>query len=383
MQTGTRIDRFELIEPLGAGGQASVWKARDLLSGELRALKVMRTETASSDQIERVRREGRALARLDHPSICRCFGLFEDLERGVLGLVLELVHGSSLASALSAGRLDGERKRRVAVEVAEALAHLHAKGLVHRDVKPANIVVSDALESAKGDPGAVKLVDLGIVMSSDASRSLTGPGHVIGTARYMAPEQIEPARWGEITAAADVFALGLTIAAMFGLEHPTGLPESAGLGDYAIAYRLAESTGLTCGATGEVATVVDRCVALDPRRRPTAAEVVSLLTGKAPPLTLPASPIDRFAPSSGLTEKKVAPYPHEATQAVRRPSSADAADATRPPRDRSMLIGMANRGPQPRTRQAVLGRARAVDVRRALGSTRRTCAESPLRRRAS
>ncbi|MCC6527735.1 MAG: serine/threonine protein kinase [Polyangiaceae bacterium] len=252
---GDRVDRYVLVEPLGRGGQGHVWKAEDPLAGAVRALKLLAIDETTAVDLERMRREARLLARLDHPSLCKVHGLFEDVHHEVLGFAMDLVEGRSLAEVLGdarptgvhvEGHLGDARLTRVHVEsllghVARALACLHAAGIVHRDLKPANVLLTEPFWRAPAEPGLVRVVDLGIA-TARAHERLTGVGTRMGTAFAMAPEQIEPSAWTEgepLGAAADVFAWGLLAWRLLTGGHPTGLDDAAPLGDFAIAYRRA------------------------------------------------------------------------------------------------------------------------------------------------
>jgi eukaryotic-like serine/threonine-protein kinase len=152
MQSGVQIDRYALVSV--RGGQAEVWRARDLLTGEICAVKIVDVRGAEDDHLERIIRESRALARLRHPSLCRCRGLFEDVEQEVLGLSMNFVNGRNMREV--AAELDATRAERAVRHVAAALAHVHEHGLVHRDVKPENIILTDDFEKDPDDPGAVR-----------------------------------------------------------------------------------------------------------------------------------------------------------------------------------------------------------------------------------
>ena len=244
---GTRIDRYTLLELLGEGGQGAVWKVEDPLApGELRALKLIGLRLAGEEELERLRREARVLARLEHPSLCRCHGLFEDLTQDVLGFAMDYVAGRSLGEALSDARLSGELREQVLLHVTRALAYVHEQGAVHRDVKLANVLLEDGFWKKPADPSTVKLVDFGIAALDGVRKRLTATGFAVGTPAYMAPEQIEPGHWGAdgLTPAADLFGLGVLAWKVTVGGHPTGVGREAALGDYAMAYRKVVATGM-------------------------------------------------------------------------------------------------------------------------------------------
>jgi tRNA A-37 threonylcarbamoyl transferase component Bud32 len=189
-------DRYRLGSLLGVGGMAKVYLADDRVLERQVAVKVLSPPYAQDPMfVERFRREARAAARLSHPNIVAVFDSGSDA--GEHYLVMEYVAGQSLAELLHRqGRLTPRRAAELAVEVCAALAAAHAQGLVHRDVKPAN-VLADA-------DGRVKVADFGIVKAA-ATATLTGTGTVLGTAAYLSPEQ---AQGGPVDARSDLYSLG-------------------------------------------------------------------------------------------------------------------------------------------------------------------------------
>jgi serine/threonine-protein kinase len=185
-------DRYRVLRHLGSGGMASVLLCRDERLGRLVAVKRLHADQA--DDIERrFVREAKLGASLNHPNLVSVFDTASD-DEGVL-IVMEYVEGEPLSRALRRGRLAPGRVARMASELGQALDHAHRQGVVHRDVKPGNILL--------GDGGVTKLVDLGIATAADHTR-ITRTGIVLGTASYMAPEQLEGRAAGP---AADVYAL--------------------------------------------------------------------------------------------------------------------------------------------------------------------------------
>lgn len=240
---GARVDRFVLIEPLGEGGQGSVWKARDPLDPDHpRALKLVRLLHSKPSDVERMRREARALARLDHPSLVACHGLFEDIKHELLGVTMDFVDGTPLGELRADARLSFELKVTALGHIARALDYVHEHGVVHRDLKLENVLVSHAFWDAPRDAQNVKLVDFGIAAAEGNPEPLTALDSVIGTLPYLAPEVIDPAYFGKqsSTPALDVFAFGvLGWRLLFDSEHPTGLGPRASLVEYGVQYRRA------------------------------------------------------------------------------------------------------------------------------------------------
>ena len=210
------MNRYHLDRLIGRGGMADVYAATDRVLDRPVAVKVMRDLTGDSSDEARFTAEARTLAQLTHPSLVTVLDAGTDAGRPFL--VLELVDGPSLADLLPPP-LAPDRVARIGAEVASALAHTHAAGIVHRDVKPGNILL--------GRDGRARLTDFGIArLLGDTSRH-TKTGFTIGTAAYLAPEQV---RVGEITPAADVYSLGLVmLEAVTGRRVYPGAPTEAAL----------------------------------------------------------------------------------------------------------------------------------------------------------
>ncbi|HKP91649.1 MAG TPA: serine/threonine-protein kinase, partial [Thermoleophilaceae bacterium] len=195
------LDRYRLERRLGAGGFGVVWLAFDEKLEREVAVKIVERD-GGGPVPERVTREARVAARLNHPGIVALYELGED-DHAVY-LVSELVHGRTMAELGSAGALSDRDVARIGMALCDALAHAHHRKVVHRDVKPQNVIV--AAEPAAGS-GFAKLADFGVAHLAADDR-LTRTGDVVGTLAYMAPEQAEGA---PVTAAVDVYALGLTL----------------------------------------------------------------------------------------------------------------------------------------------------------------------------
>jgi serine/threonine-protein kinase len=197
--------RYRLEQLLGSGGMASVWRATDDALERTVAVKVI-ADTLAADPawVRRFQREARAMAALSHPNIVRVFDY--GVDRGRPFLVMEHLGRSVLEGAGGGDDVDPER---VARELLSALAHMHAAGLVHRDVKPANVLLAH--------DGSVRLTDFGIVRAHDATQ-LTSTGMVVGSVRYLAPEVLagEPA-----TARSDLFSLGRLLEELAARQSPS------------------------------------------------------------------------------------------------------------------------------------------------------------------
>jgi hypothetical protein len=245
---------------LGAGGFGVVWLAWDEKLEREVAVKVIPGEQGAG---ERVEREARAAARLNHPGIVAIYELASD-EHDVY-LVSELVRGRTLAELTRAGAISDRDVARIGIALCDALEHAHARGVIHRDVKPQNVMV--LAEPAAG-AGFAKLADFGVahVASGDP---LTRTGDVVGTLAYMAPEQAEGAR---VTPACDVYSLALTL-----YEAWTGTNPVKAAGPAATARRLGRPlpslASMRRDLPLELCDVVDDALDIDPARRPAPARL--------------------------------------------------------------------------------------------------------------
>ncbi|HSD24045.1 MAG TPA: serine/threonine-protein kinase [Solirubrobacterales bacterium] len=193
-------ERYELEDRLGHGGMATVYRARDLKLDREVAIKLLADNFAGDEEVrKRFSREARLAARLDHPNVVQVFDVGEDEERPFI--VMEHVEGGTLEDRLNRRRRSLERGEslRLLGQLCQGLGHAHTKKLVHRDIKPQNLLLRDSDE-------CLKITDFGIARAAEETTRLTRPGRVIGTDRYMAPEQLAD---GRITAATDVYACGV------------------------------------------------------------------------------------------------------------------------------------------------------------------------------
>ncbi|HXJ84295.1 MAG TPA: protein kinase [Candidatus Methylomirabilis sp.] len=202
------IGKYRILELIGRGGMGAVYKALDPVLKRVVAIKVIADTAAVTDALRaRFFREARAAANLSHRNIVTVYDLGEDHEQ--LFLVMEYLDGEELKGVTAAdGDLSVETKLTLMIQVCEALAYAHAKGVVHRDIKPANIfVLSDR---------TVKILDFGLARITTATDSLTETGHIMGTARYMAPEQVS----GRVDRRSDMFSAGVVFYELLTSRSP-------------------------------------------------------------------------------------------------------------------------------------------------------------------
>ena len=279
-ETPVLADRYRLDEILGRGGMAEVWRATDPVLHRSVAVKLLR-DTAD-DESDRLRftAEARTLARLSHPGLVMLLDAGINAERPYL--VLELVEGQTLDQECGGRPADPARIAEIGRELAAALAYAHGSGVIHRDVKPGNVLL--------GHDGRIKLADFGIARLIGETVRHTRTGQAIGTAAYLSPEQV---RGEEVTVATDVYSLGLLL-----LEALTGTRAYPGTPTEAALARLSRQPEIPDSLPAGWARLLTGMTALDPADRPTADAVVAQLRD-----------IDRAdtAPASGDTRVMTAP----------------------------------------------------------------------------
>ena len=272
---GTLIaDRYRVVRHLGSGAMASVYLADDELLGRQVAIKSVHADP-KTDFGRRVLREARMGAALSHPNLVAVFDTIE-VDDAVL-LVMEYVPGRTLADALKEGRMAPDAALAILRPLAEAIDRTHGAGIVHRDVKPANVLLHE-----RGD---VKLADLGVATSEDLSR-ITRTGGVVGTAAYMAPEQFEA---GPVDGGADVYALAAVAFEMLSGRRAFPAPDALA----ALVQRsqdVPDLRELVPDAPQTAATALQRGMALRPADRPiTATALVDELEAAYRPRREPAA----------------------------------------------------------------------------------------------
>lgn len=202
MLTGRKIGGFEVRDLLGTGGMASVYKGYDPALDREVAIKVIGTAGESPDFVARFQREARVVAKLRHPNIVQIYQFGE--EKDIVYMVQELLTGATLQRKMrdARRRMAPDRIHATISQLASALDFAHSQGVIHRDVKPSNVIANTS--------GQLVLTDFGIARTeSDAKRTMTGPGVVMGTPAYLAPEQAVGS--ASLTLACDVYALGVVL----------------------------------------------------------------------------------------------------------------------------------------------------------------------------
>jgi serine/threonine protein kinase len=286
-ESGSSVGHFEILERLGGGGMGVVYKARDLKLGRLVALKFM-APTRQDSQEARVRflREAQAVAALDHPNVCTLYEIGEE-EDGRIFLAMALCPGETLRDRLRRGPLPPREAVQIALQIADGLAAAHARGIVHRDIKPGNLLLCG---------GQVKIIDFGVARLADQA-TITREGVAIGTLNYTAPEHLFG---GEPGPESDLWSLGVVL-----YESLAGrLPFQAKTLPEMVVALLKKTPAPLEGVSPELCRVVERAMARSPRQRYQSAEEmqadllaamasVADLTWDLQAPTLPAEPTTR------------------------------------------------------------------------------------------
>src|SRR5882757_7049750 len=202
---GLVLNRYRPLRPLGSGGSGSVWLARDEQTGLDVALKIVPREGKSAARAER---EAQAAAQLRHPSCLRAYAFARDSRH--VYIAYEFVPGQTFREALRAGELTDPRAIEACAQICDGLAHAHAAGILHRDVKPSNVLLAD------GDRVSVRLLDFGLARMAEAE-TLTAQGDVPGTLAYIAPERLAG---DDASEASDIWAVGVMLWESLSGRHP-------------------------------------------------------------------------------------------------------------------------------------------------------------------
>ena len=302
------LGRYELTAQIARGGMSDVFEARDRLLDRKVAVKILHDRYAETDTfVARFRKEARAVANLSHPNIVSVYDWGE--EDGTYFMVMELVTGRSLRDIIQAeGRLLPRRATEIAAEIAKALDAAHRSDVIHRDIKPGNVLLTT--------DGSVKVTDFGVARARSASEGLTKAGSVIGTATYFSPEQ---ASGDPADERSDIYSLGVVLYEML-----VGRPPFRGESAVSVAYQhvtaeVIPPSRLNTDVSLELENVVMRALEKDPDRRyETAADIhhdlLVLLQGRPSPVSQASVP----SPGRAGPAQDLPPRPPRADDAYRR-----------------------------------------------------------------
>jgi serine/threonine-protein kinase len=256
--TGQQIPGYQLLTKLGSGAMATVYKARQLSLDRLVAIKVLPPRySENSEYVERFYSEGRAAAKLNHPNIVQAIDVGE--ANGVHYFAMEFVEGHTLYDELAKGKVFGEEEAlRIILQIAKALAHAHERGLIHRDVKPKNIMMTRE--------GVVKLADMGLArLAADEQAAQAEAGRAFGTPYYISPEQIR----GELNIdfRADIYSLGATLYHLVTGQVPFDATTPAAVMHRHLKDHLVPPDHLNTSLSAGLGEVVEKMMAKRPQDR--------------------------------------------------------------------------------------------------------------------
>ncbi|MGI8866836.1 MAG: protein kinase domain-containing protein, partial [Rubrobacteraceae bacterium] len=276
--------RFTLAEEIGSGGMSVVYLGRDEVLDRPVAVKVLRTGFEDSEVGERFRREGRTAARISHPNVVQVYDAQEGMldDREVSYIVMEHVSGGDLKDRIRAsGPLSEKDLCRMGADVASGLSAAHERGIIHRDVKPQNILIDDY--------GRPKITDFGIARALDATTTATQTGSYLGTATYSSPEQL---RGEPVTPKSDIYSLGATLYEAATGEPPfTGSPIEVAGQQLSKDPELPSARGATVSRTFEA--LIMAALSKEPSNRPDAATLsTKLLQEASTTVQAPSPPVN-------------------------------------------------------------------------------------------
>jgi serine/threonine protein kinase len=289
-QTAQSVGNYELLEVIGEGGAGTVYRGRHRSTGRVVAIKIMPAHLASSTVLlKRFEQEFRAASKLEHPNIVRA------LEFGGTSptpfLVMEYVAGESLGQKIERdGRLDEARALEIIVQVCQGLQYAHEHGIIHRDIKPDNVIVTPE--------GLARLTDFGLVKEVLADQDLTRPGRGLGTPHFMAPEQFREAKKADVRC--DVYSLGATLYQMVTGVLPFGNLSPLECWVKKVEREPPSPRAVVPELSAQTDWLIRRAMAADPAKRPGSClefvqELVGQPPGEIPPA--PAAPPARLGPA--------------------------------------------------------------------------------------
>src|SRR5438874_4847306 len=262
---GAKLGNYRILEKIGAGGQGTVYKATDTKLGRAVVIKVLPPElTVKEANLKRFEREARLASSLDHPNICTIFDL-NDIG-GVHFIAMQFVDGKNVRQLVSGRPLDLRSALSITIQVADALAAAHARGIIHRDIKAGNVMVTPAGQAKILDFGLAKLLDgEGAGPGGIHHTDLTEVGIPYGTATYAAPEQ---ARGERVDARADIFSTGVLLYEMLAGTWPFQGKTSVDV-RHAVLHQEPQPLSETRpgGAPWQLQAILDRAMAKEPKQR--------------------------------------------------------------------------------------------------------------------
>ena len=285
----TLAERYRLQEVVGRGGMGEVWSATDLRLDRPVAVKLLNAQMASEPSVrERFDVEARSAARLTHPNVVLVYDSGE--EDGTPFLVMELLPGRTLADELVLGSLDPDQARRVGIEVLSALAASHQAGILHRDIKPGNVLLTTN--------GTAKVGDFGIAKSTEGLH-LTSTGMIVGTAAYLAPERVTGQ---SASPQSDIYAVGVVLYEALTGRKPFDADTPIGMMRAVEAHEVVPLSALCPGLDPGLVATIEKAMAKDPGQRFVSATAMASALQASPDAPAVGDPTVLDGPAVGATQ---------------------------------------------------------------------------------
>src|SRR5437016_2115257 len=263
LNAGTKLGRYEIRSKIGEGGMGEVYLAQDTKLNRKVAVKFLPIESIANEQAnKRLLREARAAATLDHPNICAVHEIAEKNE--CTFIVMQYVEGQTIDVRLKGKPLDLSESLSIATQVADALAEAHAHGIIHRDIKPQNIMITPRGQAKVMDFGLAKVVDSAVESEAETMSVLTVPGVILGTIPYMSPEQV---KGEQVDARTDIFSFGVVLYEAISGQQPFAGASAAATASAILTHEPAPLAHFAPDIPAEVQRIVRKCLEKNRERR--------------------------------------------------------------------------------------------------------------------
>ena len=263
--TSETLSHYRILQKLGAGGMGEVYLAEDTQLDRNVAIKFLPQESIADEQAKkRLVREARAAGKLDHPNICSIYEVAE--EDGRSFIVMQYIEGETLASRIHRKPMEISESLNIALQVADALAEAHSHAIIHRDIKPQNIMINARGQAKVMDFGLAKVLEQRSLIESEAETEslLTHPGMIVGTLRYMSPEQV---RGEALDARSDIFSFGTVLYEMISGRQPFADGSAAATVSAILTREPLSVARFAPEAPEELQRMVRKCLEKDRKRR--------------------------------------------------------------------------------------------------------------------
>src|SRR5437773_10534750 len=265
LAAGTRLGRYEIRSKIGAGGMGEVYLAQDTKLDRKVAIKFLPESLLTDERAsKRLVREAQAAAKLDHPNICAIHEVGE--EDGRRFIAMQYIEGETLDARIKSKPLELKESLSLAAQIADALSEAHSHGIIHRDIKPGNIMITSRGQAKVMDFGLAKLIQSSEAVQSEAETEalLSEPGAIIGTVPYMSPEQV---RGDKIDARSDIFSFGVVLYEVFSGRQPFASGSATTTAAAILTHEPAPLARYCADMPDELQRIARKCLEKDRERR--------------------------------------------------------------------------------------------------------------------